>query len=123
MIWPILKSIDDGSAEDLSSVIMLEGEDFEIHLTLGIGPADSEGAELFQLTVISPSSVAKLAELGPRFLRHHLVSNRFDISLVRDHVERLCRRCTGETWNAAATKLARYLYWEFEDYVETPTPR
>jgi len=85
-----------------------------------IGPAGGPGEEIFQATVCSPSWLADNVLAGPNkgfvFLRHHLVVERWDAAHVENLVIDLCDRVSGPTWSDVASKLSRYMAWEFEDY-------
>lgn len=50
------------------------------------------------------------------FVRHRLLVGRWDPDLVRRAVEDLCARTSGRDWREVATRLSRYLAWEFDDY-------
>jgi Immunity protein 8 len=117
MITPVLNGIGWDSPDDLSAVVLEEGNEFSAEITMKIGPQPDGEGDLFYVTVVSPEGLSKMAASGPRFLRHTLLVQYFDLSLVSDQVERLCSRCAGSDWHTAATKLSRYLRWEFEDYV------
>jgi Immunity protein 8 len=81
------------------------------------GPAGSEGADLFEVTVCTRGWLRNVSKpKGYAFLRHHLVVERWDEELGKRAFSDLCLRNEGEDWNEVATKLSRYLYWEFEDY-------
>ena len=97
-----------------------DGDEFGVVVTAYLGPADGEGADLFELKVCTPGWLAETVATpqGFAFLRHHLVVERWDEGLVERAVRDLCVRNEGDDWKEVATKLSRYAYWEFEDYRE-----
>jgi hypothetical protein len=91
-----------------------------VHVTMLVGPDDGPGAEIFQVTVCTPTWLAEQARsLGPIVGRHLLIMDRMDVreaaKALRKHVE----RATGERWDDVAEQVARIGYWEFEDYQDT----
>ena len=92
---------------------------FSIPVTASIGPANGEGAELFQLTIRSPGYVEpETAGKGFAFERGTLILERWDPDLAERAIGDLCRRTEGYFWQEVAQRLTRYLLWEFEDYQE-----
>jgi hypothetical protein len=81
------------------------------------GPSDGPGEESFDVTVCSVGWLKeRVLRDGVLDGRHHLIVESFDWQVLREHVERYVQRCEGETWREVAEKLARFGYWEFEDY-------
>lgn len=118
MIHPKLKSIDS-TAFDLSTYVP-PSENFSLCLDLSIGPVNSDGADLFYVTVCSPQYVEQLvAQEGIATMRGYLVTDGFQVTVIRARIEKLLSAVSGETWAEVATKLSRYFKWEFDDYVET----
>jgi hypothetical protein len=107
----------DSDGRDLRDVAIDDAECFGLNLTASIGPADDDGAELFQLTACTARWLAEQdLPKGFAFQRHTLLLQRWDPDLVARAVADLCRHTEGATWNEVATKLSRFAYWEFEDY-------
>ncbi len=50
------------------------------------------------------------------FGRHFLFVDHYDYDAIRSRIEELCRTTSGRTWTEAAERLAKYGYWELEDY-------
>jgi hypothetical protein len=92
--------------------------DFVLAVRVVAGPADGPGEESFDLTVCTPEWLARTA--GSDFYpgRHHLIVNvdSFSVAGLRAWVEARLRAVSGETWNEVGERLARWAYWEFEDY-------
>lgn len=95
-------------------------DDFGVLVDLEIGPSQGGGAEIFYVTVCTAKWLGRTALdedfKGFEFLRHRLLIERWDPSLIRRAVADLCARTDGRDWNEVATRLSRYLAWEFEDY-------
>jgi hypothetical protein len=120
-----LESSDVG-ADPLEDYEPPEPAHFSLVLAAHIGADDGPGQDLFYVTVCSPSWLAEEAEAqnehgkGFRFLRHHLLVNRWNLELVHRAVEDLCRNTSGQDWSEVANKLSRYFAWEYEDYRDRP---
>jgi Immunity protein 8 len=116
MLTPVLRSLDSAYSEDIEALKIPEGRSFLIDISATIGVDGGTGGDLFNFVVASPDEVAQMAVEGPAFLRHVFLTPVFDIAFVRRAVEELCRKCEGIDWTESATKLSRYMHWEFEDY-------
>jgi hypothetical protein len=118
----VLKSLSspDVGADSLETHTPHLPDRFGIYVEAEIGPDGAEGADLFGVTVCSPLWLAEAATRenpkGFEFVRHRLVVDRWDADLIRRAIGDLCVHATGDGWNEIATKLSRYLAWEFEDY-------
>lgn len=114
-----LKGLDANGAlgSELRNFKPEDPEHFSIAVTASIGPADDNGAELFELTVCSSGFVGRepLPE-GFEFRRGTLLLDRWDLGLAERAISDLCRRTEGYFWRDVAIKLTRYLLWEFEDH-------
>lgn len=94
-----------------------ESESWALGLQILAGPDVGPGEESFDLTVCSLAWLAEQVRRdGVYDGRHHLVVDLYDWSALRAFVERRVRACQGPTWRAVAEQLARFAYWEFEDY-------
>lgn len=114
-----LKGLDSADTPDgsLASFRPEDPEEFRLGVTASIGPADGDGAELFQFEVCSPTAMrSETGEKGYAFVRHVLLVERWDAELVESAIRDLCQRVSGDTWSQVAERLARHGYWEFEDY-------
>lgn len=109
--------------DSLETYIPPVANDFGVLVLAEIGPADDDrGADGFYVTVCSPNWLARMAleenDKGFEFIHHQLVVDRWDPVLFQRAIQDLCYSTTGEDWDEVATKLSRYLAWEFEDYTE-----
>lgn len=78
-----------------------------------IGPQGEIGEESFSLTVVTRLAAAELPT--PRWGRGLLLVDTFSWPEVRVAIEKILRHCEAETWRDVATKINRYMPWEFED--------
>lgn len=94
-----------------------EGDVWVLALRLLAGPDDGPGEESFDLTVCSVGWIAERIRRDVIFdARHHLIVENYHWPSLRAYVQRRVERCDGATWRDVAEKLARFGYWEFEDY-------
>ena len=110
-----LKSLMCSDASDPSTY--RPGQTFCVWFQSLIGPKGEEGEESFQFCVCSPSwlktEVAKQELLSGRFM---LIAAEFNYDAIERYVRQRISEVTGNDWNETASKLARWMYWEFEDY-------
>jgi hypothetical protein len=93
------------------------GSDFGASIRLMIGPADGPGEESFDVTVCSPSWLAReLESEGIRSGRHMIFMAEFDYASLLRFVERAVHSVEAPDWSGLGEKLSRLGYWEFEDY-------
>lgn len=92
---------------------------FSVAVEATIGPAGSDGGELFQFEVVGPDWFGvNPPGKGFRWGRHFLILDRWDYSVLHRVIADLCRHSEGRDWAEVAGKIARYGLWEFEDYRE-----
>jgi hypothetical protein len=121
MVRGKLKGLDTAAipSGDIHDFRPADPTNFSIPVTASVGPANSEGAELFQLTIRSPGYVEpETAGKGFAFERGTLILDSWDPGLAERAISDMCRRTEGYFWHEVAQKLTRYLVWEFEDYRE-----
>ncbi len=92
-------------------------ENFCCTFGLRIGTSDSEGEELFYLSVCTPSWIAKACEKnGFLWGRHHLIVPEYNLQAITRIITKFVESCRGDSWKDVAAKLSRLAAWEFEDY-------
>ncbi|MCG6120233.1 MAG: immunity 8 family protein [Blastomonas sp.] len=92
-------------------------EAFCIEVTAEIGPLGEIGAEMFQFRVCSPGWLAKELESDAIVSgRHRFFMSQFRYDALEAYVLKRVRQAEGSDWPSVAEKLARWGYWEFEDY-------
>jgi Immunity protein 8 len=83
-----------------------------------IGQLDGKGADLFQFSICSPQWLLDHVDQNGRFLRHFLILNTLDEFNVQKKILEIVESARGESWLKVAEILGRYMFWEFEDYLE-----
>ena len=94
-----------------------EEDDFGFYVQATIGPENEEGGDVFGFQVCTPKWLAN--EYGKESVilaRHIIIVFEYDFYAVRKKISDLCNKTLGNDWAEIAPKLARYGYWEFEDY-------
>lgn len=81
-----------------------------------IGPQSENGTEIFSFEVCSPRWFERHRGDKGMFVRHVLLVNEYDEQIIKNAVTDIVEKASGATWRQVATKLARYMFWEFEDY-------
>jgi len=81
-----------------------------------IGPQGEKGSEIFSFEICSPRWLEQNRGHEAHFARHVIILSEYDEAVVKKAVVDLVDGTTGETWSEIAQKLARYMFWEFEDY-------
>ncbi len=114
MINPELKNL---ISVDLDyGKLPLNAENCEVHCQADIGPKGKEGADIFFLTVVTPTHLAKRS--GYVWGKGYLIVESFSWQTVEMAIEKLLSHCSGADWVEVAGKLNRVLGWEFENYQE-----
>jgi hypothetical protein len=109
------------SIEFVPDPLSLSGDasGFAFAARLIIGPDDAPGDESFDVTVCSPEWLAERSRNeGIIDGRHHAVVNvdAFDERDLRKWLEQRVASVEAPTWPEVAARLARFAYWELEDY-------
>lgn len=98
-----------------------EEDDFGFYVQATIGPEGQDSGDVFGFQVCTPKWISRsLVVEGSIFARHMLIVAENDYRAVSKRISDLCERTTGVDWHDIAIKLARYGYWEFEDYQPAP---
>jgi hypothetical protein len=109
----------------LSSTDLLDGRslpedpsDCCIAMAADIGPVGEEGADIFYFEVCTPSALARrFDDAGrPFWGRGTLLVRTFSWEAVEAALDQYVRSLSGADWDELATKLSRFMHWEFEDY-------
>jgi len=94
-------------------------EDFGCVFGVTVGPANSEGGELFYCTVCTPKWLARACEKdGFVWGRHHLVVPEYNLKAITRTITKFVENCSGDSWAEVAGRVGRIALWEFEDYRE-----
>ena len=118
---PEIKSYSLISGESLEKYKPQHEENFSLTLRLIIGPRGEPGEESFDITVCTPASVAEECSARGFVLgRHRLIVSAYDPSLILGILTKLVTSCNAVSWPEVGSKIARFAFWEFEDYRECP---
>ncbi|WNX29243.1 Imm8 family immunity protein [Brevibacillus laterosporus] len=91
-------------------------DDFCISVVADIGIQDSDGADQFYFSVISPIALKKLLEEDQIISgRGYLISSKFNLKLVRAQISKMLTECIRPTWEEAAQAINRHLCWEYDN--------
>src|SRR6266404_4831863 len=107
-----IKSIISPDVPDLERWIPAEPNFFGFALEVGVGPADQKGAEVFQITVCTPSWFERKMS-GNEVVsgEHTLFMPRYSYRALVNLLERRCHRCEGPTWKDIANELRLLGHW------------
>ena len=112
-----LRSFHSPDVDDLATWRPEDPTCFSLFVEALVGPAGGEGAESFGFTFCTLASLAlEYGDAPAVHLRHRILVQRYDFDVVKRTLDDVVRRATGDTWDEVACKVARYGYWEFEDY-------
>jgi len=83
-----------------------------------IGPVGAGGGDTFNFEVCTPNALASRldADGRPFWARGTLVVRSFSWETVEAALNQYVRSVDGNDWTEVATKLNRFMRWEFEDY-------
>ena len=105
----------------LEEFVPEQADFFELTVRAMFGPVDQDASESFQIQVCTPKWLQARCEGGEIVCgRHTLIVAEFNFPQIRDYLNALCKKCSGNSWSEIAQKLSRYGMWEFEDYRPTP---
>jgi hypothetical protein len=100
---------------DLNSFVPDDSRRVKFLLEVFVGPSDAPGEERFAFEVVSLAELdAVLDEQGVVAGIHKLIVKEFDWVAIRQMVERIVSRASGDTWEQLASSIGRFGQWEFE---------
>jgi len=112
----IIKSMwVNSSSINLDSYLPDDPEKFGLWIEFGIGPSDAAGSDDYRVLVCTPDWLRDTV-WEPRWGRHMLIVRMYDRSAIEKCVQDYVAKCTGADWADIAEKIARNLFWEFEDF-------
>lgn len=110
LIIPVRKSI---FSPDLHYKRLPEDcENCAIYIEVEIGQKDTEGADIFSFTAITPKAIPQHKDY--RWGRGWLVIDYFDWKIIEDAVDKLCSSVNAVSWSQVSSELNKYMFWEFE---------
>lgn len=102
-----------------------ESRAFIVGVELVVGDQGQEGGTNFALAVVSPSFLEAQLTSNEPFVgkkdgmiagRHLLIVSEWNYAKLVRWIEETVASCADEVEERALEKLARYFYWEFEDF-------
>lgn len=103
---------------DVDAYAPEDPENDGVWVRLILGPADGPGEESFDVLVCTPLWLRDVvAKEGPQVGRHHLIVDPLDLAEARDFLQAQVEGVEAADWPTLGEKLARFGYWEFEDYL------
>jgi hypothetical protein len=92
---------------------------FDVCLRAMIGPYGEAGEESFDFKVCTPKWLElECSNEGFVSGRHRLIVSSFDPAQIENVIRKFVASVSGNSWHEVAIRLARFGYWEFEDYEE-----
>lgn len=114
-----LYSLDVHDLEGYSPVVP---DSFSLNLRLIVGPYREAGEESFDVQVCTPKWLMQNFGCEEVIVgRHLLIVFEYNFARIKSKIEKFVTQCAGKSWEEVALKVARLGYWEFEDYVGSPT--
>jgi hypothetical protein len=112
-----LKYLHSPDVKDLKNYLPKEPDNFCILIQAMIGSSVNENGESFDFIVCTPKWLeTQIAKDNFVIGRGYIVVKEFNYNLIREVIQNLCDKVSGNDWNTIANKISRYGYWEFEDY-------
>lgn len=112
-ISPILKGFEGQGVHDPVDE-WIPADDSEVHytLTLEIGPAGGEGADLYDVSIVTPKSINAL-NLGRELSNSKtMVISPYSWENVISEIEAILDLCEGETYRERTAILCERFSWE-----------
>jgi hypothetical protein len=101
----------------LSNFTPEDTECFELLVRVMVGPQPGEGEESFDISVCTPTWLARECERFGWVLGHHrVVFTAFHWASIESTITRLIEQHSGSSWREVALKVAQIGHWEFSDY-------
>lgn len=117
MVTAQIKALLTADHDSLESVALNDPECFEVVVRALVGPRGEDGEESFDVSVCTPAWLARRCEKdGFVLCRHRLVLKSYSPARIRSVLAKFIERCSGDSWQEVAEKVARIGLWEFEDY-------
>lgn len=89
---------------------------FYVSLSLRIGVKCENGADYFDVHICSMDWLKENIS-QPRLLRHTIIVEKYDFREILNIILEYINKSKGDSWTEISSKLSRYFYWEFEDYL------
>ena len=114
MITPQLKTLMSADLE--RPKLPQDTNNCEVAFEAAVGLVDSDAAEIFAFTVITPTALARESRF--RWGRGLLIVPSFSWETIDLALIRLLAGCSRPSWPEVAQQLNQNLHWEFDNYRE-----
>jgi len=102
---------------DLDNYCPEDPTTFGLWIEFSAGGNESSGADDFRIYVCSPNWLDhECAQRSVIWGRHLLITQVWNIAMIREHIESMLALCEGLDWQSLALQISRFAAWEFEDY-------
>lgn len=92
-------------------------ECFGMWIEFRAGPENEVSADDFRLFVCTPPWLRNECSTNKAtWGRSMLIVSEFDLQNIKNQLNQMIDKCTGDKWLDVARKIARFAAWEFEDY-------
>lgn len=108
---PEIKSYDCVDYDPIDSYKFKNNCNVNFWMNFTIGFKDSEAGDNFQVRVATYNNI-ELTES----IEHTILLEEYSFPLVLTQINDILSKCQGEDWDEVSGKLAKYMYWEFQDY-------
>ena len=94
-----------------------EEDNFGFYIQATIGPKMEKlvMCSVFKFVLLS-GYLENFKRRSMIFGRHMLIVNSYDYEEIVRFISEFCHKVSGSNWSDVSRKMARYGYWEFEDY-------
>ncbi len=94
-------------------------DNFRFLLRILVTQTDAHGEESFDVTVCTPKWLQEHCQKDDvLFMRHHVVVLEYDRDTLTKAIISKVEEIEADNWQKLGNRLARYAFWEFEDYSE-----
>ncbi len=111
---PILKGVECSKHDPIDEWIPVDEADVDFHLTLEIGPPNSEGADLYMVRILTPEAISRNnlgKELADR-QRKYMVVSPYSWDAVIARVSDVLEACVGDSYPTQTEPLRQHFEWE-----------
>lgn len=111
-----LKSLTTSDA-DLSQFDPSAEEPIRLYFEAEIGIAGEEGGDIFGFNACNAKWLSgQHAEFDS--LRGYFLVSSFEPGAIQASLSKFLSNTDGNSWEELCSKVARHMFWEFEDYIE-----
>jgi hypothetical protein len=111
-----LYHISSSEVDDLWNWKPQSLEDVFIAIDMEIGMSDTEGTNMFYVSLATPESLRK-HEKGLLLVENRtMIVSEYNYQAILDGINKIIKKCNKRSWEESCLALSRYFLWEYEDY-------